>query len=278
MTVNNLRDQVLTLGFEAVMEDEEAFINSANRALGQIFSELSYENRLQFYHYAKKPCFVLKEYTHTAGTSNTVTLHGKAMSFKASGEGTFKLKTGANTEEVSFSSPYTVIRRFISDGTTITFTGPLSYRVFDFACYDSITSDEEEKIPTLSETSAVNISLLVSDFLSISKPPKNASGYDIEGASVMGCRLYLPADYSGEVILYYRKRPMTLFSDSEGDIDIPEESAWLLPLLVSAYLWLDDDSAKAQYYMQLFRDGINRLKSEYPRFINTAYSDVLGWC
>ena len=278
MTVNQLSEQVLTLGFESVMEDSEAFINSANRALRQIFSELCYESKLQIISDNPRPCLLLKEYTHTPGDSHSIALHGRALCFKASGEGRFTIKTSFETIEESFSSPYTVIRKFIEDGATLTFHGALGYKIMDLVCSDDIRSSDESKIPVPSASVSYDISALVPDFLSISRPPTDKNGTSIEGSEVIGGRIFIPYSYSGEITVYYRRRPHTVYIDSEEDIDIPEESAWLLPLLVSAYLWLDDDGGKAQYYMQLYREGIAQIQTATPRFINLSYSDVLRWC
>ena len=278
MTVNQLSEQVLTLGFESVMEDSEAFVNSANRALRQIFSELCYENRLQIISDNPKPCLTVKEYTHTPGDSHSIPLHGGALCFKAAGEGRFTIKNGSQTIEESFSSPYTVIRKFINDGAIITFNGALGYKIMDLVCYSDIRSSDENKIPVQSQSVSYDISELVPDFLSISRPPTDKHGANIDGLEVIGGRIFVPYSYSGEITVYYKRRPNTVYLDSEEEIDIPAESAWLLPLLVSAYLWLDDDGGKAQYYMQLYREGVSQIQSATPRFISPAYSDVLRWC
>lgn len=278
MTLNQLTEQVLTLGFEATLEDEEAFICSTNRALEQIFSELGYEGVLRTVCNPQTPCFSMAEYDHAPAEAHTLTLRGRAVCFKVSGEGSFVLKSGGKSYEQTFSTPYGVFRKFITDGATLTFNGQFGYKVLDITCYDDIRSADEKDIPVPSLTTTIDAALLAPDIVSISDMPKDRWGKTIRGASVKGCKITLPSDFSGELSIRYKRKPTPVYSDSTGSIDIPEESAWLLPLLVSSYLWLDDDGGKAQYYMQLYREGVLRLQASIPRRIDPSYNDVLRWC
>jgi hypothetical protein len=103
-------------------------------------------------------------------------------------------------------------------------------------------------------------------------------GYEINGARICADTLYLPSDFKGEVNILYKRRPEALCIDyPDAEIDIPRSTENLLPLLVASYLWLDDDPDKAQYYMQLYRDEMARLKRYIPSVIGGGYQDVTGW-
>ena len=84
-------------------------------------------------------------------------------------------------------------------------------------------------------------------------------------------------NYDGEVTVLYKRTPQTLTNDIDQIIDIPDEYQHLLALLTAAYIWLDDDPTKAQYYMSLYREGMLaiRLYSRNPS--NCEYHDVTGW-
>ena len=51
----------------------------------------------------------------------------------------------------------------------------------------------------------------------------------------------------------------------------------LLPLLTAAYLWLDDDSAKAQFYMQMYMEGIRDVRISRPTSQDTEIKDTHHW-
>jgi hypothetical protein len=67
-----------------------------------------------------------------------------------------------------------------------------------------------------------------------------------------------------------------LASDGDIQIDMPRELEHVLPLLVASFLWLDDDEAKAQYYLAIYRDLMNTVRRYGNRCINTAYYGN-GW-
>jgi hypothetical protein len=50
----------------------------------------------------------------------------------------------------------------------------------------------------------------------------------------------------------------------------------MLPLLTAAFMWLDDDAGKAQYYMSLYRDLVANTKRYSSNKIDTVYR-VNGW-
>ena len=50
----------------------------------------------------------------------------------------------------------------------------------------------------------------------------------------------------------------------------------MLPLLTASFMWLDDDAAKAQYYMSLYRDMVTNVKRFQTSKIDAEYR-VNGW-
>ena len=51
----------------------------------------------------------------------------------------------------------------------------------------------------------------------------------------------------------------------------------LLALLTAAYLWIEDDSAKAQFYMQMYMEGIRDLRISRPHVADAVITDTHHW-
>lgn len=278
MTVEQLKDEVCALGFEAQLDDNAHFILSANRALRLIFSERGVMGCAHIIVSAPERSFYINEYIHKPESPASFTVEGVALSFKVSGRGAFRLTSGGVSITEEFDTDYGVIRKFIDREATLRFLGQLSFTVRDITGFSRITSAEESKIPVYAEKRTVELSRLIGDLFSLAKPPEDCHGKPIEGATIRGGSLLLPYDFSGEVILFYKRLPRTVHADDTEDIDIPAECAHLLPLLVASYIWLDDDGDKARYYMQLYKEAMALIKRYEPLSIDSGFTDVLGWC
>ena len=89
--------------------------------------------------------------------------------------------------------------------------------------------------------------------------------------------LYVPRSYAGKIIVSYQRLPESALSyEADVQLDIPRELEHILPLLVASFLWLDDDEAKAQYYLALYRDLMNTVRRYGNRSIDTTYYGN-GW-
>ena len=90
--------------------------------------------------------------------------------------------------------------------------------------------------------------------------------------------LFIPSDYEGEIHLTYRRVPSAILADApNATIDLSPALAHLLPLLTAAYLWLDDDAGKAQFYMQMYMEGIRDIRLSRPVSASTEMKDTHHW-
>jgi hypothetical protein len=86
-----------------------------------------------------------------------------------------------------------------------------------------------------------------------------------------------PFDFRGELYLAYYRSPSPINGNNPDElIDVSDECAPMLPLLTASFMWLDDDAAKAQYYMSLYRDMIANVKRYSISKVDAQYS-VNGW-
>lgn len=56
--------------------------------------------------------------------------------------------------------------------------------------------------------------------------------------------------------------PITAETENSFEIDVPERVEYILPILASYYVWLDDDQVKAVMYWNQYDDFRNRLNEE----------------
>lgn len=278
MNLTRLIEEVGALGFESELVADIPFIRFANRALYTIFSERGEESALTVLASAKMPMLHISEIFHSGGESCKIDTGGKAYCFKACGKGSFSVHDSTGVKTVHFDSSYGIFRGHLTGKSYICFEGEYSYTVRDLVCYKSLFGSEISDIPIFTREVSYSLKEYAADFLTPCKVPTDSAGNSVIGARVEGDRLILPYTYSGEVTVPYKRAPRNISADSPDEmIDIPPDSETLLPSLTAAYLWLDDDADKAQYYMGLYRDGMDRLLRSRPANISPEYTDVLRW-
>lgn len=108
-------------------------------------------------------------------------------------------------------------------------------------------------------------------FLSFSNPPVKARGeihgvvpdFELEEDRI----LVMDGGLTGDFSVFYRKIPATVAASTPDetplDVDIRIEGA--LPLLVSYYVWLDDDERKAARYKNDFDERKDEILQETER-------------
>ena len=123
----------------------------------------------------------------------------------------------------------------------------------------------------------IDFTAIYPDFISFVNQIKGLNGEIISSIVANDGILYVPKDLRETVIVSYQRLPSPmLLSDGDVQIDMPRELEHILPLLVASFLWLDDDEAKAQYYMAIYRDLMNNIRRYGNRCIDTTYYGN-GW-
>jgi hypothetical protein len=99
----------------------------------------------------------------------------------------------------------------------------------------------------------------------------------VDSVRLIDGKIIVPYNYRKDLYLTYYRSPKRLDASSmDAEIDISEECLPMLPLLTASFMWLDDDTAKAQYYMTLYRDMVANVKRYSTNKIDTEYR-VNGW-
>lgn len=277
MTFGQLKGAVARLGFESDLDDVSLLCSALSRALYMLYRDRPVIRVVKL---SKTPFpgrLLSEKFTHTPKKHEYFTFRGQALSFSVSGKGRYTLRTGGVSRTEDFDTDLSSIRQRLGDNASITFEGDYGYTVYGLCDIDAIRSDRLEDIPLWDERSFIDLKRVCKDYMSPHKAPTDIRGRNITGAVISDGILTLPEGFFGEVLLTYKRAPsMPGGLDDNEPLDLPEELTELLPLAVASFVWLDDDAEKAQYYLSLYKDGINTLRRFHPREAGSAYHTD-GW-
>ena len=279
MTYKDLYAEVAALGFESEIEDQTALLYSANRALKSIAALAPSYGTLTLIQRVIPPVSHIPEVKYEPGEEVIIPLRGATFSLKFSGAGTVTLKERMRVTPYFFDSPYTELRRMLPnhEGELI-LSGRTSFTLKDIACYAYMNGTGESDIPIVAPFRDYDMRAHTDDFFGFTSLPTDERGDKIEGAYFRDDMLFVPSGYEGEIHLIYRRLPRAISADTPSlRIDLAPSVSHLLPLLTAAYLWLDDDSAKAQFYMQMYLDGVRSIRLSRPSVGDAQVTDTLHW-
>lgn len=277
MTLNELRNDVARLGFESSIEDEKCFIASANRALSLIYVDRPvYKNAI--ISFAGPKVNLVREFIeHPSGSEITIPFSGRSISFRTSGKGSCIINDESGSNLVPLITNGQLTKQFVKGEGTVTLTGDYYFTVRNLAVFDDVISNNAVDIPEYTPFKELDPEDYCDDFRAFSDLPRDKNGAPVSAVKLVDGKIIAPFDYRGDLYLAYYRVPKPISSDgADSKIDVSEECAPMLPLLTAAFMWLDDDAAKAQYYMSLYRDLAANLKRYSTNKIDTEYR-VNGW-
>lgn len=277
MTPNQLKDTVLHLGFETTLESEDSFFSALARALYTVFLDRPQIKSADLMIPGRRGTLISAGFVHDPRTVEEFTLDGAALSFRIGGTGSYIITTGNKSYERQFDGGLAICRERLYGISTIRFLGEYSYTVSSLATFPALPGPKDSDIPILLDRQEIELKSKIPDFLAPNEPPKDSLGQSVDGAEISSGMLILPSVFSGYIRLSYLRSPkIPTHEDGDMEIDLPEETRELLPLLVASYLWLDDDPEKAEYYRALYDDGIKTLRQNVFRRLGTVYK-TNGW-
>lgn len=259
MTYNELKAQVAGLGFERTVSDDDSLLRATERALSILHLDLPRPRTKRIYIRAPKLTKVYKTIYHNGGESEEFDLCGTAFSFRPHGDGEYLIFEGDTATRVKFFAANGVVKSVLSGTAKIRFEGDFDYIVTSLASFGGKYDVSLSDVCEYAEKREIQIGDMIDDFSALAERPVCiGSKTSVAEIVTRGGVLYLPFLFDGEIEISYFPRPMPPKKNAE-DLDIPSGAEHLFPLLVASFIWLDDDEGKAQYYMALYRDGINRL-------------------
>ena len=307
MKVCELYDHVAQLGFEDTMlEYDKHFVLTANRSLYEVASLRPQTGSILIHHEPMENMITNFSFAPQKKTDDIVFMEdgAKAFYFEACGLGTchvekYNESTGTFTDcfapiAINSKGHYTAYRgfikydnNFVEGEVRLRFTGNYVYYIRNVALYEYILSDEVNDIPAFEPYTKYDVSAMCSDFLTFCRPPieddeehKFLSGvdYDLENDRV----ILLPYDKPGVYKVRYNRKPLPIANDgdpanNESVIDLDEDLCQLLPLRIAAFVWADDEDAKAQYYLAQYNAQAALIMAQTRNAAPVQYRNTYGW-
>ena len=265
---------VAALGFESEIAADAAFASAATRAIRHIFADRAVIATLTLIPRTVTPTSYTEKLTHSEKNDLSIPLDGVAYAFRVSGCGVFK--TGGR--EHSFNTDLGVFRGFCEKGDTLVFSGDFRYTVYGLTVYSERISDRIADIRIKGEELQYDMTELTDDFLAFFGTAQNRQRASACGVRYEGSCVYIPYGTAEQILIKYRRTPKPITGlDTDATVDIPSETEHLLPLLTAAYLWLDDDRDKAEYYMQLYQSEIASIRRYISPASGAAYEVPNRW-
>lgn len=277
MTLNEIKNEVLSLGFEDSLPSEGGFVSALRRALQSAYTERGVLGRLRFYQRSPIPSVHVSSLTHKGGEDEHLEVFGKYLCMHLSGRGTVTVTDSSGERRYPFDSEFLYFHTRINGAATVGFSGDYGFYVAFLSVYTEDFPDDYLP-PEYGYEREYDLASLAPDYLCVAALPEDEHGKTIRGSDVRSGTLVIPYSYVGEVRLSYRRKAPEVREDyPDEELGIATEFAHLIPLITAAYVWLDDDFDKAQYYMSLYREGMAALKIYSRSYTEADYEDVLGW-
>jgi hypothetical protein len=167
----------------------------------------------------------------------------------------------------------------------ITFSGDYAYTIRNFAMYDKVYSNKASDIINYSKKVGYSIPKIVTDFGRFDSPPVDNNGYGLfKDYTIENDTVYLPINAPGIYTVNYLHKVELISANTnisgQGSgilIDLEEDLAALLPNLIAAYVWLDDEPEKSQYYYNLYLQRADQIKKDAIDLNPVEFKSVYGW-
>ena len=181
------------------------------------------------------------------------------------------------------------ISEYYTGDVEIHFSGDFDYSIRNLAMYDRVYSNEETDIAPYSKLVSYKITNYVDDFERFdSSPIEGSSGtylnteYSIEDRETILLPLERQGAYNINYIHAVEKIPNNADPTSESvaaqiTLDLDDDLVELMSNLVAAYVWVDDEAEKAQYYLNLYTQRAVNIQREAKDVTPVIFQSVYGW-
>lgn len=275
MKLSYIEQALVDLNDGENIEYDTTFVTAANLALAHI-SRIVPDNRV---------AMILQELPEVSiignvDTSRTYTAaHAAAVSLKAIGTG----KLFCNGEQIAAwetGGRYRDIRAELPGGQVeLTFTISRG-SVRDLGIWNTDFGGGQ-LIPEYGRHIRYDMRLIVDDYGGYPESPVDTdTGFPVLDCIMQSPYIFLPATFKGEAAVYYRHRPDMITLDdvaNDIDIDISPEYEDLIPLCMAYYIWLEDEPAKAQFFLARFNEAAALARQQYSTPFGNTVIKRKGW-
>lgn len=305
MTIQELYESVAQLGFETELEDNNRFYYAVNRALLQVNRIRPATSIYKLNHFPLKNRLTDDTFEPVKKDDEALVFvadNAKSYYFECNGNGLAIIEKFADGETwepiksidlVSENGRFIAYKGLILDGeeqylgaVRIKFSGDYVYYVQNVALYGGLLGAGVDKVPAYSKHIVYDLASLTDDFLSFVCPPivdaTRGKGfvlnddYFVEGTS----KILIPASTVGIFDVCYNRQIKQVSAEDDMEttvIDLDSDLAAVLPNLVASYIWVDDEPAKAEYYLTLYREQVAEIRAMREYLTPVVYRNKNGW-
>ena len=277
MTFNELKEEIITLGFNEVPGSDAALAHHANRALERIYSDRGVRGRASLYIRRTTPCIHYSDIQRQRGTEISYELGDGSLFLCVCGEGKFRIEDDAGVRFFEFCAEETVFKERLGKGAIIAFYGKYDYVIATLAVYRESFGSSPSSIPEPCGERRVLLKERIPDFGSLDGTPTDGSGRPILCLFRGEDELLLREDFHGMLCISYKRLPKLINPSAPNtSIDIGNDLRPLLPLLCASYLLIECDSELSEFYEREYVERMRIIgKSKSPA--DNRYYDVVGW-
>ena len=284
MILEDLIKEVEIHGGGDVIDDNYTITSLINRALRELYISVPVTKSVRFNIIGHKPVACFKEIVCKSGQSITIPLDGKAYSMRVMGSGNYMIMQDdrpLSASQFDTGNETRLVRGFLTGKGSIEFWGSFTFHVYDLSIFDEVYSPEVDSIPDGSPIATYDIRAMYNDFHAFVSPPTDRFGKAIKGCRLYDGRLEVSSDFSGEVLLTYRRRPspVSYYEDNidpAEEVDVNEEYITPLVYLIWYLYWYNTDENKAKIYKDRYESLLATVKSSQLNLDNN-YLNENGW-
>ena len=278
MTILDLKKEVEALGFTSIGDLDDSLASTANRALRMIHTDHPKRKRGEV---VFLPRDAIVAFAPVAGEGSEISLSipkGRLV-MKIRGEGKYLVRIGNEQLTFRFFHDTESLEVDFPDDGELVFTEDSVFCAWDIALLPGATLPFEDAISFTGEAISFDLKKIFPDFLYLTDIPKNIDGRRIDSLTLPdSTHLTVPLSYRGVITFFYsaRAEEITVDSADEDRVDLADELTPLLPLLISYFLWIEENPDMAGLYLSEYEKLSRAIRQrDIPGEI--SYTDVSGW-
>ena len=277
MTLNELKEEIISLGFNEIPGTDTSLAHHANRALTRIFSDRGVRARARLYVRSARPEIIISDIARPRDKELTFPVGAGSLYLSLSGEGSFRIEDEGGVRFYDFCSEDAVFKDLLGNDARIIFSGKHDYVIATLAVYREHFGSSTDLIPEPSGKRRILLKERIPDFDSLDGIPTDGNGQSVFCLCCSDDELLLSEDFSGQLCVSYKRLPHLISpSAPNARIDIGNDLRPLLPLLTAAYILIECDSELSEFYE---REYVERMKliGRTRSHADNRYYDVTGW-
>ena len=278
MKLNELARKISAFTGEDFTHRGELLSVALTRAAQTAYRDLRPMGMVKFFATGSQPSFKIQKLVFNGEGEKTLSLSGKAYSMRLWGSGTYTHTEKGNCKRVEFVAEGDRFADFIKTGTvTLTFSGNSAFTVSDIVSFSEVYGNMLCNIPDGSAYQTFDVRGMAWDFFTFDGPPKDSNGDDIKNALLLDGVLMLPADFSGEITVFYRRMPPLITADDmEEHVHIAGELLVPIATLSASYLCFEDNPELSEKLRAIYEEDVRVMAGAY-RQTPPEYVKTNGW-